>query len=207
MNKTFTFGIITGMTSLAVAVPLIMGSVGAQSSETSAARSLRFNGAISQEQVQTLIDRDEAFLANADAALTVQKSATQVHRDALKAALTIEDALQRHEAVRAAHDALRATMQDAIEHNPDLAAGMRPGMGMGHGAKNGLFGQGQGQGMGPMHAAMLEKLGMTQEELDAALESGKTPWEIAEEKGVELPMGGSRGGKNGMMRKGMFNQR
>ncbi len=204
MNKTFTFGIITGMTSLVVAVPLVMGSVGAQEDATTTDRTFRFNREISQEQVQTLIDRDDAFLANADAALAVQKNATQTHRDALKAAASIEDDTERHEAVRAAHDALRKTMQNAIESNPDLAAGMHRGMGMGHGRKGGMLGVGLGHGNSPMHAEMLERLGMTEAEFDAAIENGKTPWEIAEEKGVEMPMHVGRGGRSGMMRGGMF---
>ncbi len=208
MNKTFTFGIITGITSLVVAVPLVAGIAGAQSTENdTAVPRPRFQRDLTQEDVQSMIDRDEAFLAHADASMDIRKNATRAHLDALQEALTLEDATARHDAVRAAHDALRQTMQDAMESNPDLAAAMHPGMGMGMGSgwKGGMFGAGFGQGNGPMHEEMLETLGMTQEEFDAAIASGKTPWEIAEEKGIEMPMHGGRGGKGGM-RGGMFHK-
>lgn len=39
---------------------------------------------------------------------------------------------------------------------------------------------------------MAENLGMTVEELEKELESGKTMMEIAEERGVEMPFGGRR---------------
>jgi len=37
------------------------------------------------------------------------------------------------------------------------------------------------------HVMLLEKLGMSQEELQSELDSGKTMQQISEEKGVELP--------------------
>lgn len=56
-----------------------------------------------------------------------------------------------------------------------------PGMG-GHGMfKMKMHGRGHGPDM------LLEKLGMTEEEFTAAIDSGKTIEEIAAEKGVELP--------------------
>jgi len=179
------------MSSLALAVPLMAQVAGAQSSaatttqENSSTRVPFFKEffpkAVSQEDVQAMIDRDNAFLSNIDAFIALQKEVTQNHRIALTAAADITDDTARQEAVQAAHEAQRTAIQAAIEANPDLAAGMHHGMGKGGHHSMKMRG---GPGM------LEEKFGMTMEELKAALDSGKTIEEIAAEKGIELPIHG-----------------
>jgi len=55
-------------------------------------------------------------------------------------------------------------------------------------------------GAGPNTARMAERLGMTEAELQEALDSGKTMQQIAEERGVEMP---TRTGTGGMMGRGL----
>ncbi len=138
-----------------------------------------------------MIDRDGKFLANADSMLSILKSATQKHKDALTAAAALTDSTARKDAVKKAQDDFRATIQAAIEANPDLKGVMMPfgGMGMGHdGMMKGGFGK----------EGIAQKLGMTPDELKAALDSGKTIEQIAQEKGVTLPV--RPAGGRGMMR-------
>lgn len=67
--------------------------------------------------------------------------------------------------------------------------GYGPGM-MGRGGMMGRWYQGGTGQYGPMHeymvSAMAAALGMTDEELDAELASGKTMWQVAEAKGLSL---------------------
>jgi hypothetical protein len=56
--------------------------------------------------------------------------------------------------------------------------------GGGPGGKGGPMGGWMSQYGETMHERMAEFLGMTGDELDAALTKGKTPWQIAEEKGI-----------------------
>jgi hypothetical protein len=56
--------------------------------------------------------------------------------------------------------------------------------GGGPGGKGGPMGGWMSQYGETMHERMAEFLGMTGDELDAALAEGKTPWQIAEEKGI-----------------------
>lgn len=182
MNKTFTFGAVTGITALAVAFPVIAQISSAQttssaSSTTRSAAMARVRTPLTQAQVQTRIDQDAAFLANVDAAVTVQKSATQAHKDALTAAVSMTDDTQRQAAVKAADEAMHTALQSAMTANPSLEAGMHFGFG-----KGGHHGRG-----GPGKGDLAAKLGMTEAELKAALDSGKTIQQIATEKGVTLP--------------------
>ena len=74
---------------------------------------------------------------------------------------------------------------------PQPPTGFGPGMMGGRGARGGMMGgygyQNSG-GYGPMHtymiAAIAEAFGMTPEELQAQYDQGKTPWDIAQEKGM-----------------------
>ncbi len=189
MKKSFTLGAVSGITALAIGFPLAAQYVGAQeASSTSSAKStesgfFRGHDPLLQEDVQDMIDHDNAFLLHIDAFIAIQKEAIQNHRIALEAVADLTDETERNDAVRAAHEAMREEIRAAIEANPDLQAAMPFGT-MGHGGKGG----GRGMRMkGFMHGMLEEKLGMTKEELKAAIDSGKTIEEIAEEKGVELP--------------------
>jgi len=83
--------------------------------------------------------------------------------------------------------------------NPDAPA-FGPGGGYGPGGNFGQGGPGMGRhgmrGGGPgdglladyhdqMHAAVAEALGITTDELDQAIQSGQTPWQIAQDKGID----------------------
>lgn len=184
MKRSFTLGVVAGISSLALAVPVLAQISSAQVADEAPSQEsssgpmkfmMRHGQDFSQEGIQERIDRDAAFLANIDAMIAMQKSAMQTHKDALTAALSITDDTQRKAAVQAADEAHRAAVEAAIAANPDLKMGMKMHFG----------GKGHGRGHGP--GMLLEKLGMTKEELKAAIESGKTIEEIAEEKGVELP--------------------
>jgi hypothetical protein len=118
--------------------------------------------------------RDSLLLKNIDSMVTVLKSATQAHLTALNAAATITDDTQREAAVKKAHEDMRATMEAAIAANPELK-GLMP-FGGGHG---GMMGHGKGD--------LAAKLGMTEAELKAAIDGGKTIEQIATEKGITLP--------------------
>jgi len=177
MKHKFTLGIVSGMSILALAVPLLaQGSSAAFSGTTTGTDRL----AMKQENITDRIARDDAFLANVDAMVSIQKSATQTHRNALTAAAALTDETAQQEAVRAADEAYRTTIQDAMKANPDLKSAMMPFGGRGHGGPGGM-------GRGPDTEDLASKLGMTETELKAALEGGKTIQEIATEKGVTLP--------------------
>lgn len=191
-------GAASGIATLMLAVPVLAQVSGAQeisdatapSGTSSIASSVR--APRGQKNIQFLIDKDTAFLANIDSMVTLQKNAVQTRLNALTAAASITDETARQEAVQAAKKTYRTTIQNAREANPDLKSGMQMGFG-----KKSHNGRGKGHGFGSPKFA--EKLGMTEEELKAELDSGKTIEQIAEKKGVELPMrppfmgGGMRG--------------
>lgn len=189
----FTYGAVAGITTLALAAPFLVQLTNAADTATKPFTRL----APTQAQVQKMIARDDAFLGNVDAFVTVRKSATQAHRDALSAAASLTDDTQRHAAVQKANEAMRAAMQAALAANPDLKSALRP-----FGGGRGMMGAGKGgpggmTGRGPDKADLAARLHMTEAELEGALESGKTIAEIATEKGIALPAGRGQGGKHG----------
>jgi len=179
MNNRLVIGAIAGMSALTLAVP-VFAQVSTSSSSASSIAANFFRGPrepLTQEQVQELVARDEALLMNLDEIAATIKSTTQTHHDALVTAAAISDETARNDAVKAAHEARHTSMRAAIEANPEWKGAIPFGgkMKMMHRMHRG----------GPGHLA--EKLGMTPEELKAAIEAGKSIEEIAEEKGVELP--------------------
>lgn len=177
MKNRFTLGVLAGISSIALAIP-ILAQV---SSAAPNASSPSFDRPVpTQEQVQAMADRDAAFLKNIDALMTIQKSAKQAHLEALTAAAAITDDSERHVAVQKANDAERTALQSAIAANPDLQS-LRM-----HFGNRGFGGRG-GMGRGPDTTELAAKLGMTEAELEAALADGKTIPQIAQEKGVTLP--------------------
>jgi hypothetical protein len=195
MKKSFTLGAVSGISALAIAFPVIAQIAGAQSSASGVdqakpnfAERPGFHGErapLSQEDVQAMIDKDNAFLLNVDAFVAIQKETIQAHRIALEAAADIEDEIERNAAVKAAHEAMRASIEAAVEANPELKTAMMP---FGHGGP-GKHGKGE-----KMRGHLEDKLGMTEDELKAALDAGKTIEEIAEEKGITLPARPAFGG-------------
>ena len=165
-------GSVAGLTALAVALPVF-----AQVSGTSTTDFFTKRAPLTQESVQEMITRDTNFLANIDAFVSLQKSTVQTHQQALTAAASLTDSTQIEAAVKAANDASRTAMNEALKANPALKDAMRP-MGMG---------KGPGGHRGPNPEMLAEKLGLTADELKAALDSGKTIQQIAEEKGIDLP--------------------
>ena len=76
-------------------------------------------------------------------------------------------------------------MDAAITANADLKSAMMPFGGRGPGmGGHGKMGMGQGFGS----AALATKLGMTETDLKAALAGGQTIQQIAESKGITLPV-------------------
>ncbi|MDD5624035.1 MAG: hypothetical protein PHI23_05005, partial [Candidatus Peribacteraceae bacterium] len=177
-------GVIAGMSPLVLAVPLL-AQIGSAAT-TDAASEAR--PAFGQQSVQDLIARDQAFLAHIDEIMALQKSAVQAHLTALTAAASLTDETAQREAVRQANEAQRETIQSALAENEDLQSTMMP---FGRGGPG--FGGRGGHGRGPCPEKLAEELGMTQDELKAALDSGKTIQDLAQEKGVTLPTPPERG--------------
>ncbi len=174
MNK-FTLGAVAGMTTLLIAVPLAAQFAGAQSASSALNKMYMKNGTITQEQVQEMITHTDTMLQNIDAITAAHKSAMQTLKTALTAAAAMTDDTQRAEAVKAAHDAMRTSMEASMKEL-GIEGKMMMGFGMG------------GHGMrGDMKGKLAEKLGMTADELKAAMDSGKSIEDIAKEKGIELP--------------------
>ncbi len=199
MNK-FTLGVIAGLSTLALAVPIL-------AQVTSAAGAPSWLGgdrpAPTIAQVQGMIDRDDGFLKNVDAFVTLQKSTIEAHKNALTAALAITDDTAREAAVKKANDDARAAFEAAISANADLKSAMLPF----HGGRGGPGMMGGRDGPNPEKLAA--KLGITADQLKNELDAGKTIPQIAEEHGVTLPprpdgdmMGGGRHGGGWMMGQG-----
>ncbi len=200
--KKFTLGVITGVSSLALAVPLLAQISSAATGSSTSAPNVADRPAPSQACVQALSAKDAAFLATIDVRTAAHKTAIQAHKTALDAAAAITDDAARKTAVQKAEEDFHTAMKAGMEQNQDqtvieairAACGNALGIGFGHGPMGKAFGHG-GPGMkghGPMGGMLTEKLGMTAEELKAAIDGGKTIEQIAEEKGVTLPARGER---------------
>ncbi len=199
--KTFTTGAIAGASSLLLAVPLLAQMAGAASDTTSstAADALADRPVPSQECVKTMADHEGTMLAGLDTHIAAHKAALTAHHDALAAAATIVDDTARKNAIQKANEAMRTAMEAARPDDATMKAQMEAmhkacgdefhfGMAMGAPGMMMKFDGGPGgRGHGPRMENLAEKLGMTDDELKAALEAGKTIPQIAEEKGVDLP--------------------
>lgn len=194
MKKSFLLGATAGATGLALAVPILAQMVSAASSTAGTADILKTRPVPTQACVQAMADQDGKFLASVDAMITAQKAATKAHQNALVAAAAITDDTARAEAIKAAQEAFRTAMEAAFNADDKKAEmeAMKTACGDSHffmmGAQMG------GPGMkfkmhmdGPMGGKLAEKLGMTEAELKAAIDGGKTIEQIATEKGVTLP--------------------
>lgn len=191
MNK-FTLGIVAGIGSLAVAIP-ILAQVSSAASTSSIADMMKTRPPLTQEAVQAMVQHDTDFLTNIDAVVQEAKKVIQAHKDALTAAATLSDETQRQAAIQKAQEDMRAAIQAALTAHPEWKSAMMPmafgGHKMGHGPK----------GMKHDPAALAEKLGMTAEELKTALEGGKTIQDLATEKGITLPAPPAWGMRGHMM--------
>jgi hypothetical protein len=122
MKNKFTLGAISGISALALAIPILAQVSSAQVSDNGQPPSAtasphdfkRSRGPLTQADVQQLIDYDTKLLANVDAIVAIQKNATQERLVALTAAAAITDDAQRQAAVQAAMEAFRANMESAI---------------------------------------------------------------------------------------------
>lgn len=187
------------MSALSLAVPLLAQVAGAQSSATTDEDNDvldRNRPVLSQECVLAMAGLEEAHLANIDAMIAKQKTFMQTRVDSLKAAAQIADDTARMEALEAAHeDRKPGDEQEAPEEVQTAMEAVKTACGdvrMFHKGPGGphrgfMMGGMMGGKMGMMKIDLSEKLGMTDEELKAELDSGKTIEEIAKEKGVELP--------------------
>lgn len=189
MKKTFAAGAAAGATGIVAAVPFLAQLAGAASGDESALVN-RELPAPSQECVSALAARDARELSGMDSRFAAHKNALEARRSALEAAASITDETQRQEAVRAAHEAFRASMESAIgtpEDHEEEKEALKAACGDAFRMKA----HGMGMHGGPVRMMMkfdlAEKLGMTREELKAEIDSGKTLEQIAQEKGIELP--------------------
>jgi hypothetical protein len=195
MNHKFTLGVVAGLSSIALAIPLLSQISNAASADASTSTVTTTHMKPTRplptiQNVQDMITRDTAFLKNADAIVALQKSATQTHLTELTAAASITDDTARQAAVKKANDDERSAIQAGIVANPDMKTSMMPMMRMGgHGGKM--------QGGAAMQAALATKLGMTEADLKAELATGKTIQQIATEKGITLPTRAAMGAKGG----------
>jgi hypothetical protein len=169
--KSFPLGVVAGLGTAAVAIPLFVGAA----SSDAVIGTDRMMPSLTQEHVQSMVQRDQAVLTNIDAAIAVQKDAIRARMSALTSAAAMTDDTQRQQAVKAAHDAYHTTIQDALAANPDLEAALHlGGFGGKHGGRH-----------GPGHLAA--KLNLTQAELKAKLDAGEAIEDIAKQQGVDLP--------------------
>jgi hypothetical protein len=195
--NTFRLGIITGMSSVIVAVPFIAQITSAQtaSSATASAESIP-----SQACVTAMADLEETHLAQFDLMNEQRKEGIQTRITALNNAAAISDDTQRKAALDQMHEDMKTQMGDMKDSIP---AEMQTAMDAVKAACGDTFKIrfGEFKGDHPVFGAFVEKgagmladkLGMTEDELKAALESGKTIRDLAEEKGIDLPMS-PRGG-------------
>lgn len=201
MNK-FTLGAAAGATSLLVAVPLLAQMVGAASSSSAGTEETiaSVRPIPSVACVTALATAEGHMLSNMDAVMASQKQILTAHHAALTAAAALTDDTAREAALTTANETMRTAMKAAHDAMPDKSAtkdaikeacgdAMGPGMGGMMGPMG--FGPGGPGGRGGHHGMMKGKLagelGMTEEELKAEIDSGKTIEQIAEEKGVTLP--------------------
>lgn len=190
MNK-FRLGIITGMSSLIVAVPMIAQISSAQSSSGSSAADI----VPTQACVAAMADLEEAHLAQFDVMNEQRKQGIQTRITALNSAAAIADDAARQDALKQMREDMKSQiggMKNSIPASLQTAMdAVKEACGDTFKMKFNAF-----KGDHPMFGAFVERvsgklaetLGMTEDELKAAIESGKTIREIAEEKGVDLPM-------------------
>ncbi len=189
MKHRFILGVVAGVSSLALVAPLFVQAASSSPAEISA------RPVPSQACLQAVTAAEEAHLSFMDAMFHARKSALQEHKNALAAAAAIADDAERKDAVQKANVALRTAMQDAHADLPEALQDARDsirdacdGAGFGMGLMGDRAGPMKGfGGRGPVGEQLAERLGMTAEELKAAIESGKTIQGIAQEHGITLP--------------------
>lgn len=192
--KKFTLGMIAGMSSLALAVP-ILAQVSSAQTEDDAATS---RPVPTQACLLAMADLEDAHASVMDGMIALHKQQLQARADALRSVAAIADDDERQAALKDMHEDMRDTMKEATPPEAVMTAmdavkeacgDVMRGFGMGHGPM-GMHGGKPFMmklGRGPVPADLAEKLGITTDELQAAIESGKTIEEIATEKGIELP--------------------
>ncbi len=117
MKKNFTLGAVAGISAVALAIPLFAQVAGAASGDGTSLSAVGKSArpAPSQECIQALVAKDDAFLSTVDTMMAAHKQATQTHRNALNAAASITDDTQRDAAVRAANEAFHTSMKDTMD--------------------------------------------------------------------------------------------
>lgn len=183
MNK-FSMGAVAGAASLLVAVPLLAQFAGAQSATSSSATGARVTP--TQACVQAMADLASAHLDEFDNESSSRKAALEKKANALKAAAGIADDTEREAALKALHEDRQAppTPSDAVTKAMDA---VKTACGDTMMFRGGFGGPMMHGGMFHMKANIAGKLGMTEDELKAAIAGGKTIEQIAQEKGVTLP--------------------
>lgn len=112
--KKFTLGVLAGMSTLTLAVPLVAQVAGAQS-DTSVAKNRVFTPP-TQACLQAMVGMEEAHLANFDADSAKRKQLMQEHLAEMKTVAAIADDTARQEAMQKLHEAKMADrpFQDEI---------------------------------------------------------------------------------------------
>lgn len=180
------------MSSLVLAVPILSVAAYAQSSADTDTTNVE--AIPSQACVEALADVEQMHLDQFDLMNDKRKENIQQRVTSLRAAAAITSATDRQAALKQMRDAekaLHGTMKEDV--SDELQAAMDAvKTACGDTFKMRMEGFGErhpmmGKMMEKTPAFIAEKLGMTEDELKAALDSGKTIKEIAEEKGIELP--------------------
>ncbi len=196
MNK-FTLGVVAGMSSLTLAVPLV-AQLSFAETVTDSEGILVNRRTPTQECLLAMVSLEDAHLAHFDEMQTTMKQEMQSRRDGLSTVANISDDTARAEALKQMHEDKRAEFEAKELEIPADVEAAQAAVKEACGDTFMFFGKGHGpmmkmmHGPGGRHGVLLEKLDMTEKELKAALESGKTIEELAEEKGVELPVRAER---------------
>jgi len=124
--KKFTTGVIVGISSVAVAIPVLAQLASAASGDTSSAASsfAKTRPVPTQACIEAMAAQDTNFLAHIDATIAAQKAATQAHKDALLAAASITDNTERAAALKKANEDFRTAMKNAMGSQADIKASM-----------------------------------------------------------------------------------
>jgi len=114
--KKFTLGVVAGMSSLALTIPVLAQVSSAASGNASSA--VKITSVPTQGCVQALVAKDEAFLGNIDAMTATHKTALLAHKNALSAAAALTDDTARQTAVQKAQTDFHTAMKTAKDSQP-----------------------------------------------------------------------------------------
>lgn len=181
------------MSSLVIAVPLVAQVSNAQS--TGSTTSTATAAIPSQACVEAMANVENVRLSQFDTMNAKRKQSMQTRASALAAAAKITDDTERQDALKQIREDMKTEMESMKDSVPtEIQTAMdavKTACGNTFMMRMDEFGDRHpmmGKMMDKAPAFIAEKLGMTEDELKAALDSGKTIKDIADEKGIDLPM-------------------